>query len=163
MFSSVFLSLVLFFKTNIELKSFVCYDLTNLMVLDPGFTIAVLFLRLSFIRQISLLFPPTHLLKPTLWSWVARAGFPETQHTPRLSPQLAMITYFSAKTEPCKRLLEMKKKNVNESYNHAYVIISYLNAALYLFNLKWGHPLLWSPTCLLQRQPDQIVAGTQKL
>ena len=103
-------------------------------------------------------FPSAHLLKPTLWSWVARAGFPETQHTPRLSPQLAMITYFSAKIEPCKWLLEMKKKYVNESYNHMYVIISYLYAVLYLFNLKWGHPLLWSPTCLLQRQPDQIVA-----
>ena len=35
----------------------------------------------------------------TLWSWVARAGLPETQQTPLLSPQLAMITYFSENKE----------------------------------------------------------------
>ena len=30
----------------------------------------------------------------------------------------------------------MKKKYANESYNHMYVIVSYLYAVLYLFNLK---------------------------
>ena len=30
----------------------------------------------------------------------------------------------------------MNKKYVNESYNHMYVIISYFDVVLYLFNLK---------------------------
>ena len=65
MFSSVFLSLVLFFKTNIELKSFVCYDLTNLMVLDPGIIFAVLFSHMSFI-SIPPPFPPIQLFETNL-------------------------------------------------------------------------------------------------
>ena len=60
----------------------ICYDLKNLMVLDPGFNLAVLFLRLAFIRQISLLFSPNTFVETNLVVLGGQGWLPrDTAHT----------------------------------------------------------------------------------